>query len=76
MPVAMTNLVSQLPIPQNILACGAGTKLAQTFLEAAGECVNTLGKGRTSSSRATLLSAYNAMVMHGDTCENCNRSLI
>jgi hypothetical protein len=73
MPVAMTNPLSQRPILENILACDKGMKFAQTFLEAANECVKTLGKCRTSSSRATLLSAYNAMVMHGDECEKCSR---
>jgi hypothetical protein len=73
MPAAMTNTLSQWPILEDLPGCDKGIKLAQTFLGAAGECVNTLGKGRTSSSRSTLLSAYNAMVMHSDTCEKCNR---
>jgi hypothetical protein len=32
-------------------ACDEGMELARRFLEAAGECVSTLGHGRTSSSR-------------------------
>jgi hypothetical protein len=73
MPVANDNLLSKWPILENIPVCNEGMQFAHTFLQAAGECVNTLGRGRTSSSRATLLSAYNAMVMHGDRCEKCNR---
>jgi hypothetical protein len=72
MPPA-TNHLSQGPIVENIPACDKAMRFAQTFLEAASECVNTLGKCRTSSSRATLLSAYNAMVMHGDECEKCSQ---
>ena len=74
MPVANENLLSQWPILENIPVCNEGMQFAHTFLRAAGECVNSLGKGRTSSSRATLLSAYNAMVMHGDRCEKCNQA--
>jgi hypothetical protein len=46
--------------------------LAHTFLEAAGECVNRLGIGRTSGTRSALLKALNAMEMHEDRCEKCN----
>jgi hypothetical protein len=55
-----------------ISVCDVGMQYASTFLEAASECVNTLGRGRTSSSRAALLTAYNAMVEHADGCEKCN----
>jgi hypothetical protein len=34
-------------------------ELAPRFLEAAGECVNTLGRGRTSTGRNDLLWTYN-----------------
>ncbi len=73
MPVANDSLLSRWPFLENIPECDKGMMLAQAFLQAAGECVNTLGKGRTSSSRASLLIAYNTMVMHGDACEKCNR---
>jgi hypothetical protein len=59
---------------ENIPACDEGMTLAHKFLDAAGECVNTLGRGRTSGSRAALLSALNAMEMHGDRCGKCNES--
>jgi hypothetical protein len=72
MPIEADTLLSLWPNLENIRACDVGMNLAQTFLEAAGECVNTLGWGRTSSSRAALLSAYNAMVAHGDRCEKCS----
>jgi hypothetical protein len=57
---------------ENMPACNQGMELARRFLEAAGECVNTLGRGRTSSSRADLLWTYNAMVNHSDRCDKCN----
>jgi hypothetical protein len=57
---------------ENMPACDEGMELARRFLGAAGECVNTLGRGRTSSGRADLLWTYNAMVMHSDRCEKCN----
>ena len=57
---------------EDIPACDEGTMLAQTFLEASGECLSNQGPGRTSSTRSSLLNAYNAMVKHSDTCEKCN----
>ena len=72
MPVKTEALLSLWDM-ENMPACDEGMELARRFLEAAGECVNTLGKGRTSSSRASLLIAYNTMVVHGDSCEKCNR---
>jgi hypothetical protein len=59
---------------ENAHACDEGMMLAHRFLEAADECANTLGKVRTSSSRAVLLMAYNAMVIHADECEKCTKS--
>jgi hypothetical protein len=53
-------------------ACDEGMELARRFLEAAGECVSTLGQGRTSTSRSDLLWSYNAMVNHSDRCDKCN----
>jgi len=72
MPIENDTLVSLWPNLEAIAVCNVGRKLAQTFLEAAGECVNRLGMGRTSGSRAALLSALSAMEMHGDRCEKCN----
>jgi len=72
MPIENDTLMPQWANLDAIPACEEGRKLAQTFLEAAGECVNTLGSGRTSSSRAALLTAYNQMVAHGDKCQKCN----
>jgi hypothetical protein len=74
MPSATDNLLSEWPNLENIPACDEGMKLAQTFLEAAGECVNRLGIGRTSGTRSVLLSALNAMEMHGDSCKKCNEA--
>jgi hypothetical protein len=71
MPIENDTLMSLLPNLEAIPVCNAGRKLAQTFLEAAGECVNRLGIGRTSGTRAALLSALNAMENHGDRCEKC-----
>jgi hypothetical protein len=59
---------------EDIPACDEGMKLAQAFLEAACECVNRLGIGRTSGTRAALLSALNAMERHGDGCPKCNEA--
>jgi hypothetical protein len=53
-------------------ACDERLELALRFLAAAGECVNTLGNGRTSTSRSDLLWTYNAMVNHSDRCQKCN----
>lgn len=72
MPIRYDNLLSLWPNLEEMPACDDGVKLAQAFLEAAGECVNTLGRGRTSGSRSNLLAAYNWMVAHGDRCEKCN----
>jgi hypothetical protein len=71
MPINHDNLLSLWNL-EDMPACHEGMMLAQTFLEASGECVSNLGHGRTSSTRAGLLSAYNAMVKHSDTCEICN----
>ena len=57
---------------ESIPACDEGIQLAHTFLDAAGECVNRLGIGRTSGTRSALLEALNAMEMHGDRCPKCN----
>ena len=57
---------------ENIPACDEGMRLAQAFLEAARECVNRLGIGRTSGTRFALVKALNAMEMHGDRCQKCN----
>ena len=57
---------------ESIPACDEGMELAKAFLEAAGECVNTLGRGRTSGTRAALLTAYNWMEAHGNRCDKCN----
>jgi hypothetical protein len=55
-------------------ACDESLELALKFLAAAGECVNTLGRGRTSTSRNDLLWTYNAMVNHSDKCAKCNEA--
>jgi hypothetical protein len=52
MPITHDQLVSLWPNLENIPACDEGMKLAQTFLEAAGECVNRMGIGRTSGTRS------------------------
>ncbi len=52
--------------------CDDGMVLAHTFLEAASECVNNLGIGRTTGNLATLLLAHKAMVQHADWCRRCN----
>jgi hypothetical protein len=57
---------------ENIPTCSDGMEIVKAFLEAAGECVNRLGIGRTSSTRAALLTALNAMERHGDGCERCD----
>ena len=65
-------LLSLWPNLEGIPVCNEGMMLARAFLEAAGECVNSLGRNRTSSSRADLLWKYNAMVLHSDRCQKCN----
>jgi hypothetical protein len=75
MPVA-ESLQSLWPNLESRSVCDEGRKLAQTFLEAAGECVNRVGIGRTSGSRAALLSALNAMELHGDRCVECNEIVV
>jgi hypothetical protein len=72
MPIQNDTLLSLWDI-ENMPACEEGMEFVRRFLEAAGECVTTLGRARTSSSRANLLWAYNAMVLHSDGCQNCNR---
>jgi hypothetical protein len=57
---------------ENMPACEKGMELARKFLNVAGECVNTLGIGRTTTSRSDLLWAYNAMALHSDRCQKCN----
>jgi hypothetical protein len=52
--------------------CDEGMVLARGFLEAAGECVNNLGLGRTSGNLASLLIAHRLMVAHSDRCRQCN----
>ncbi len=54
--------------------CDEGMALARTFLEAAGECVNNLGLGRTSGNLASLLIAHRVMVAHSDRCRRCNEA--
>ena len=71
MPIA-ENLLSLWPNLESRPVCDEGMKLAQTFLEAAGECVNRLGIGRTSGTRFALVKALNDMEMHADRCEKCN----
>ena len=72
MPMENDTLLSLWPNLEDIPVCDEGMKLAKAFLEAAGECVNSLGRSRTSSSRADLLWTYNAMVLHSDRCQRCN----
>jgi hypothetical protein len=72
MPIA-ESVLSPWPSLESRPICDEGMKLAQTFLEAAGECVNRLGIGRTSVTRCALLKALNAMEMHGDCCTKCNK---
>jgi hypothetical protein len=71
MPVQNDALLSPLNI-ERMPACDERLDLALKFLKAAGECVNTLGHARTSTSRADLLWTYNAMVNHSDRCQKCN----
>ena len=71
MPVQSEALLSFWDI-ENMPACDEGMELARRFLVVAGECVNTLGHGRTSTSRNDLLWTYNAMVNHSDKCAKCN----
>jgi hypothetical protein len=71
MPIQNDALLSLWDM-ENMPACDEGMDLAKRFLETAGECVSTLGKGRTSTSRNDLLWTYNAMVLHSDKCEKCN----
>jgi hypothetical protein len=59
---------------EDISVCDKGMRLAQTFLEASGECVSNLGLRRTSGTRSDLLSAYNAMVKHADECAKCGEA--
>jgi hypothetical protein len=40
---------------ENMPACDEGMEIALKFLQAASNCVNTLGNGRTSESRNDLL---------------------
>jgi hypothetical protein len=72
MPIENDTLQSLWPNLEDVPVCDEGMNLAKAFLEAAGECVNSLGKARTSSSRADLLWTYNAMVLHSDGCQKCN----
>jgi hypothetical protein len=71
MPVENDTLASA-PKLGKMPACDQRLELALRFLAAAGECVNTLGNGRTSTSRSDLLWTYNAMVNHSDRCDKCN----
>jgi hypothetical protein len=71
MPTEIDNLLSPWPNLEYFPACEKGMRLVKAFLDAAGECVNTLGRRRTSSSRAALLIALNAMERHGDGCGKC-----
>ena len=54
--------------------CDEGMVHVRTFLEAAGECVNNLGLGRTSGNLASLLIAHKTMVAHSDRCRQCNEA--
>jgi hypothetical protein len=71
MPIDQNQLLSlwTLEIPPG---CDEGMVLAQSFLEAAGECVNNLGIGRTSGNLAGLLIAHKSMVQHSDRCGRCS----
>jgi hypothetical protein len=69
-----SQLLSSWPNLEKWPECDEGIELTRSFLKAARECVNTLGKRRTSGSRAELLWTYNAMVQHSDTCKKCNES--
>jgi len=71
MPIDQNQLLSlwTLEIPPG---CDEGMMLAHAFLEAAGECVNNLGAGRTSGNLAALLIAHKTMVQHSDRCRKCN----
>lgn len=59
---------------EDTVVCDMGMRLAQTFLEASGECVSNLGLRRTTGTRSSLLSAYNAMVKHADECVTCSEA--
>jgi hypothetical protein len=72
MSIETNNLLSVWANLEDIPACHEGMRLAKAFLETAGECVNTLGRGRTSGTRATLLAPYNRMEEHGNRCDKCN----
>jgi hypothetical protein len=74
MTIETGTLLSLWPNLEDIPACNEGMKLARVFLEAAGVCVNTLGRGRTSGTRAALLTSYNWMEAHGNRCEKCNQA--
>jgi len=71
MPIEQNQLLSlwTLEIPSG---CDEGMVFTRTFLEAAGECVNNLGLGRTSGNLASLLIAHRVMVAHSDRCRQCN----
>jgi hypothetical protein len=73
MPIEQNQLLSlwTLEVPSG---CEEGMAFARTFLEAAGECVNNLGLGRTSGNLASLLIAHRAMVAHTDRCRRCNEA--
>jgi hypothetical protein len=72
MSIQTDNLLYLWPNLEDIPACDEGMRLAKAFLEAAGECVNTLGRNRTSSNRSALLATYNWMEAHGNRCDKCN----
>jgi hypothetical protein len=57
---------------ENLPSCDECQELVRSFLEAAGECVNTLGRARTTGSRSDLLWTYNKMILHSDQCLKCN----
>jgi hypothetical protein len=71
MPVKNETL-SSLSNPEKMPACDERLELALKFLKVAGECVNSLGHRRTSTSRADLLWTYNAMIHHSDKCDKCS----